>query len=346
MRLNHPYPPILVYGAYGHTGRFIISELIDKGFTPVLSGRDRQQLTEVSAAHDGLEVRAASLDDPMALVRALAGTAAVINAAGPFAITASRMVDAAIHARLPYLDIAAEPDVAAATIERHAALALSSGIVLAPAIGFYGGLGNLLATAAMGDWPQADEITLAYALSSWKPTLGTRATIEAAEQRRGGQRLVFSNHRLELRNDAAPIAEWDFPEPIGRQVVAAEFTTADSVTMSRHLRTRKLHEYMTLAPLRDLAAPDLSPPPAVDARGRSAQTFLIEAVVRRGNLQRRAVVRGQDIYAVTAPLVVEAMRRLLAQPKQWHGVVSAGELGDARGFLKALAPEHLSLEIK
>jgi hypothetical protein len=103
---------------------------------------------------------------------------------------------------------------------------------------------------------------------------------------------------------------------------------------------------MTLAPLRDLAAPDLSPPQAVDARGRSAQTFLIEAVVRRGNLQRRAVVRGQDIYAVTAPLVVEATRRLLAQPKQWHGVVSAGELGDARGFLKALAPEHLSLEIE
>jgi short subunit dehydrogenase-like uncharacterized protein len=346
MPMNQLYPPILIYGAYGHTGRFIISELINKGFTPVLSGRNREKLADVSSAHGGLEVRAASLDDPMALVRALAGTAAVINAAGPFAVTASRMIDAAIRARLPYLDIAAEPDVAAATIERHATLALNSGVVLAPAIGFYGGLGNLLATAAMGDWRQADEITLAYALSSWKPTLGTRATIEAAEQRRGGQRLVFSNHRLELRNDEAPIAEWDFPEPIGRQVVAAEFTTADSVTMSRHLRTRRFHEYMTLAPLRDLAASNLSAPQAVDARGRSDQTFLVEAVVCRGTLQRRAVVRGQDIYAVTAPLVVEAMRRLLAQPKQWHGVVSAGELGDARGFLQALAPDHLTLEIE
>ncbi|MEA3106008.1 MAG: hypothetical protein QOI88_613 [Gammaproteobacteria bacterium] len=218
--------------------------------------------------------------------------------------------------------------------------------MLAPAIGFYGGLGNLLATAAMGDWPQADQITLAYALSSWKPTLGTRATIEAAEQRRGGQRLVFSNHRLELRDDEAPVAEWDFPEPIGRQVVTAEFTTADSVTMSRHLKTRKFQGYMTLAPLRDLADPDLSPPQAIDARGRSAQTFLVEAIACRGTLQRRAVVRGQDIYAVTAPLVVEATRRLLAQPERWHGVVSAGELGDSRGFLKALAPEHLTPEIE
>jgi hypothetical protein len=346
MPLHDASPPILVYGAYGHTGRFIVAELINKGFTPVLSGRDSQRLAAVSSVHGGLDVRAASLDDPTALARALAGTAAVINAAGPFAITASPMVEAAIRARLPYLDIAAEPDVAAATIEHHGTRALSAGVVLAPAIGFYGGLGNLVATAAMGDWPQADEITLAYALSSWKPTLGTRATIEAAEQRRGGHRLVFSNNRLELRNDDAPITEWDFPEPIGRQVVAAEFTTADSVTMSRHLKTRRVHEYMTLAPLRDLADPDLSPPHAVDVRGRSAQTFLIEAVVCRGTLQRRAVVRGQDIYAVTAPLVVEAMRRLLAQPEQWHGVVSAGELGDARGFLNALAPEHLTLEIE
>jgi short subunit dehydrogenase-like uncharacterized protein len=343
---NPPHLPILVYGAYGHTGRFIIAELINRGFTPVLSGKDRQKLAAVSSAHGGLEVRAASLDDPMALMRAVAGTAAVINAAGPFAVTASRMVAAAIRARLPYLDIAAEPDVLAATIERHVTRALSAGAVLAPAIGFYGGLGDLLATAAMSDWPQADEITLAYALSSWKPTLGTRATIAAAEQRRGGQRLVFVNQRLELRNDEAPIAEWDFPEPIGRQVVAAEFTTADSVTIARHLKSRRLNEYMTLAPLRDLADPALSPPQAVDARGRSAQTFLIEAVVRRGALQRRAVVRGQDIYAVTAPLVVEAMRRLLAQPEHWHGVVSAGELGDARGFLEALAPEHLTLEIE
>jgi hypothetical protein len=50
--------------------------------------------------------------------------------------------------------------------------------------------------------------------------------------------------------------------------------------------------------------------------------------------------------ALAPPLLVEAMRRLLAQPEQWHGVVSAGELGDARGFLKALAPEHLTLEIE
>jgi short subunit dehydrogenase-like uncharacterized protein len=334
---------VLVYGAYGHTGRFIVSELIDQGFSPVLSGRDRTRLEALGAAHPTLDVRPASLEDRAALEHAFEGVAAVINAAGPFAFTASRLIDAAIQARVPYLDVAAEPDVVAATIESHGDRALREGIALVPAVAFYGGLGDLLATAAMGDWPDADEITLAYALSSWRPTPGTRVTIEAAEKRRKGQRLVFRNGRLELRADDAPATEWSFPAPVGKQAVIAEFTTADSVTMSRHLKFASLGEYMTSAPLKDLGDRDLSLPQAVDARGRSAQTFLVEAVIRRGSEKRLAVATGQDIYAVTAPLIVEALRRVLAQPAR--GVVTAGQLDDAHSFLQALAPRHLELQI-
>ena len=343
MKQAGAHRPILVYGASGHTGRFIVSELIEQGFTPVLSGRDGEKLAALSSAHGGLKVHVATLDNPETLRKALHGVDAVINAAGPFAETASRVVEVTLSAGVPYLDVAAEPDIVTETMAEYGARAQRADLALAPGIGFYGGLGNLLATAAMGNWPQADEITLAYSLSSWKPTLGTRTTIEVAEKRRGGQRLVFRNQQLELRNDAAPITEWNFPAPIGKQTVIAEFTTADAVTMSRHLRAREIAEYMTLAPLRDLSDPDLSHPPAVDARGRSAQTFLVEAVVRRENQSRRAVAQGQDIYAITAPLVVQALLRLLAQTQPWQGIVTAGELGDARSFLEALAPQHLTL---
>ena len=116
-------------------------------------------------------------------------------------------------------------------MELYGNQARNVGIALAPAIGFYGGLGNLLATALMGDRPLADDITLAYALSSWKPTTGTRLTIKAAEQRRSGRRLVYSSRGLELRSDEACITEWVFPAPFGRQVVTAEFTTADSAVV-------------------------------------------------------------------------------------------------------------------
>ncbi len=211
---------------------------------------------------------------------------------------------------------------------------------------FYGGLADLLATAAMGDWPAADEICITYALSSWKPTLGTRATSEVSKQRRGGRRIVFSKGRMELRTDAAPITEWTFPAPVGNQAVVGEFTMAESVTIPRHLRTAELRSYMALEALKDLSDTDLSPPAASDESGRSSQTFMVEVVARSGDLERRAVAGGRDIYAVTAPLVVEAMERVVAGLVRTSGVLAAGEAFDARDFLISLCPAHLSIAIQ
>ncbi|MEU7900623.1 hypothetical protein AB0B45_48325 [Nonomuraea sp. NPDC049152] len=36
---------VTVFGAYGHTGRFAVAELLERGFVPVLAGRDGRQTT-------------------------------------------------------------------------------------------------------------------------------------------------------------------------------------------------------------------------------------------------------------------------------------------------------------
>jgi hypothetical protein len=107
----------------------------------------------------------------------------------------------------------------------------------------------------------------------------------------------------------------------------------------------KKRSYVTLAAVKDLSDPDLSPPPAIDESGRSSQTFLVEVVARLENAERRAVARGRDIYAITAPLVVEATERVVKGLAKKAGVVAAGEVFDARDFLQSLCPTHLSLEI-
>ncbi len=113
------------------------------------------------------------------------------------------------------------------------------------------------------------------------------------------------------------------------QTVMAEFTTAASATISRHLRTPEIRTYITLAPLKDLDDPDLSPPPAIDESGRSSQIFLLEAVARLGSAERRAVASGRDIYAITTPLVVEAATRVVSGLVGTAGVLTAGEAFDA-----------------
>jgi hypothetical protein len=337
---------VTVFGAYGHTGRFVVSELRQRGWTPILSGRDPDKLNALGDVHPGLDLRLARVDDSASLDRALAGSEAVINCAGPFARTSAPLIEAALRAQIPYLDVGAEIEANQDTFGRYADRAREAGIVIVPAMAFYGGLGDLLATATMGDWTFADEIRIAYALSSWKPTLGTRATSQLSRQRRSGRRLVFSNHQMQFRSDDAPVVNWTFPPPMGTQVVVGEFTTADSVTIPRHLRTQEIRTYMTLSPLKDLDDPDLSPPPAADNTGRSAQTFFVEVVLRAGSEERRAVAKGRDIYAITAPLVVEATQRVVGMRGTRAGAFAAGEIFDARDFLKALCPTHLSIEIQ
>jgi hypothetical protein len=93
---------------------------------------------------------------------------------------------------------------------------------------------------------------------------------------------------------------------------------------------------------RDLHSPDTPAPAAADDRGRSDQTFLVDVRVRSGGEERRASARGRDIYAVSAPLVVEAVRRILSGRTRATGVTTPGELFDAGDFLAALAP-HLTV---
>src|SRR5258708_23207640 len=79
---------VTVFGAYGHTGRFVVRELLKRGFTPILSGRDASKLKEAGKAHPGAEVRVASVGEPPSLDPALFGAAAVCYCAWPLALTA------------------------------------------------------------------------------------------------------------------------------------------------------------------------------------------------------------------------------------------------------------------
>jgi hypothetical protein len=103
---------------------------------------------------------------------------------------------------------------------------------------------------------------------------------------------------------------------------------------------------MNDAPIADIRNPDTPAPAAADETGRSSQTFLMEVIARKGDAERRAVAHGRDIYAVTAPIVVEAAHRTVNGLGRTNGVVAAGQVFDARDFLSSLAPAHLSFEVQ
>jgi hypothetical protein len=329
---------IAAYGAYGHTGRFVVRELVQRGYKPVLAGRDEGRLRAVAENYQGLDVRVASVDDEDALNAAIRGAIAVVNCAGPFVDTAAPLIAAALGSKAHYLDIAAEQRAVASAFENFAESACRTDLVVAPGLAFYGGLGDLLATAAMGDWDSADEITIAIALDNWLPTRGTRLTGE----RNQGRRLSFVDGKL-TEADMPPKRDWIFPEPFGRLEVVG-LPLSETITIPHHLRIRDLHSYINVKALDDIHDPHTPTPSPADDRGRSAQMFVMEARVRKGKSERFGRASGRDIYATTAPIVVQALDLIVQGKVKAKGVISAGEAFDAREFLMALSPHDLVFE--
>lgn len=259
-------------------------------------------------------------------------------------MTGGPVVEAALRAGIPYVDVAAEIEANVAMFADHAEAARRSGVPVVPAMAFYGGLGDLLVTAAMGEWTAADSVDVAYGLSSWRPTAGTREAGQVSHERRAGRRVRFADGALRYHDDKVSQAEWLFPEPLGRRTVVSEFTMADVVTVPSHVKVPEVRTHMSVEAAGDLAGKDTPAPEAVDALGRSDQTFVVDVLVRAGGVERRATARGQDIYAVTAPLAVEAVGRILAGRTRTTGVASAGAMFDAADFLRALTP-YVTVEL-
>jgi len=330
--MNNQHAKVAVYGAAGHTGRFVVAELRRRSIPVVAVGRDLSRLPE------DVPGQQARLDDPAALDRAFVGCAVVINCVGPFLDSAAPIVSAALRAGSSYLDVTAEQASAQATLDSYDRQARDAGVVVIPAAGFYGGLADLLATALVGDGSVGD-ITTAVALDRWWPTEGTRKTGE----RNRVPRVAVEGGQLVPINPSGASIDWAFAPPHGTQAVT-EMPFSEIITISRHLPVRSLHSYLSANALGDVRNADTPAPTAVDALGRSAQQFAMEVVTTDRRGARRAIARGQDIYAVSAPIVVEAAARILTRSFKRSGTMTLGEAFSAIDFLSALALTHLAVE--
>lgn len=323
---------VAVYGAAGHTGRFVVAELQRRGFGVIRVGRDAARLKACSAGDDAAVWRVATIDDPEQLDAAFRGAQAVINCAGPFMDSALPIVDAALRASIPYLDVTAEQPAVRTLIEERDARARAAGVTLIPAAAFYGGLADLLVVAGADAGRPIERVDIATGLDSWEPTRGTRVTGE----RNRATRVIQRAGRHTPLPQPAQEGMWSFPSPLGvSEVVMLPFT--EVLTVSRHLRVDTIESWLVTSALRELRDPNTPPPKAQDEHGRSAQQFVMDVVIAQDGTTRRVTASGQDIYAVSAPIVVEAVERLLnGNTTATGGVASLGEIFDAADFLAAL----------
>lgn len=328
---------IAIYGAYGHTGKFIVAELNKLGYKLILSGRDHEKLILLQKEYPDSKIKAADIQDSKTLDDAFSGAKIIINCAGPFLDTAEPIIKSALRLGAHYIDLSAEQKAVLDVFEQFSEQAKNDKILIIPATAFYGGLGDLLATAITQDWDEIDEINIYIGLDSWHPTKGTRLTGD----RNHYTRLTFKDKQLQELQPSSPI-KWNFKNPIGIQDAVA-LPLSEIITISRHLNVNSINTFLSQNSLDNIRSADTPEPVATDDKNRSSQRFCVEVVAIKENIKRTIIAQGQDIYAVTSPLVIESVNRILSGKVKKTGVTTIGEVFDAADFLQTL--DHDDIQI-
>jgi len=125
---------LLLYGAYGYTGRLTAELAAAKKLDVVLGGRNKVALAGL-ADRLGLPKRVVDLNDPRQLSEALKDIACVAHMAGPFAITSAPMLGACLATQTNYIDITGEIEVFEAMWSRKEEIR-QAGITAVPGAGF------------------------------------------------------------------------------------------------------------------------------------------------------------------------------------------------------------------
>jgi len=329
---------IAVYGASGYTGRQVAAEIERRGGTPVLMGRDAGKLGRVAAELSNATVRPSPLDgDDAARRAAVDGCAALINCAGPFHATARPLADAAIEVGAHYLDVTAEQEAVWSLFEHCDQPAREAGVAVVPAMAFYGGLPDLLASATAAGLASVEDVAVAYDIRGWLLTEGSRNTVAVMRD----HRVTWRDGRRELLTGDPTLGEFDYPEPIGRAGVVEDYPVPEALTIPRHVATPRVRVMMSLSTLQDVLSPEAPAPDAVDDGDRAGSQFTIVVSVTGEGETRRAVATGSDIYGISAPIVVAAAFELIAGSSS--GALAPAHAVEAEAFLAGLGDSGLSI---
>jgi short subunit dehydrogenase-like uncharacterized protein len=349
--------PIAVYGATGYTGRLVAAELANAGANLVISGRNRRKLDALAAEIDGeVTVKEATLEDAISLRALLADCSVVADCAGPFVHYGEPVLSAAVETGTHYLDTTGEQTYMKTVFERYGPGAAEAGVAVIPAMGFDYVPGDLIASLTADGMGELDEISVNYSWQGFTPSQGTaRSALEILS----GGGIEWRNGRW-MNGRQGSAGQYEFPPPVGPQRMI-HYPSGEQITVPRHIRTREVRTTMNISafgperlaplsaalvrptglvlrtPLKRLANAVISrlpegPTPAQRERMR----WMIACEARRGEVVRRGVISGKDVYGLTAAAIRQGALIAARRGFDARGALAPSQAFDPKEFLSGL----------
>lgn len=349
--------PIALYGATGYTGKLVAAELTAAKADFVISGRSEKKLAALAEQLGGkVSFQVATLDDPISLRTLMSDCAAVINCAGPFTLYGEPVLEAAVDTETHYLDTTGEQSYIRLALSQYGPDAHRAGVSVIPAMGFDYVPGDMIASLTAEGLGELDELSINYA---WKFQMSRGTALSTLE--------IMSDPGVEWRNMSWKPAStrmgrgsFDFPPPFGRRRMI-RFPTGEQITVPRHVPTKNLSTSLTAATIapgplaravpvigraagmalrtparRALGAAISRMPegPSSEQRAKAHFTIVCDAV--RGGEQRRGVIRGSDVYGLTAALITRGAMIAADKDFEGRGGLAPSQAFEPREFLSGL----------
>jgi short subunit dehydrogenase-like uncharacterized protein len=359
--------PIAVYGATGYTGRLVVDELVRADADFIVSGRSAEKL-EALRAHFGIEapVKTAQVSDPASLRELLAEASVVIDCAGPFVKYGEPVLAAAVETGTHYLDTTGEQPYMKMAYERYGPGAARAGVAVIPAMGFDYVPGDMIASLTADGMGELDELSMAYCWRDFTPSQGTaRTTLEII----GGHDLEWTNMEWVEASGGVSRGTYEFPEPFGRQHMF-RYPSGEQVTVPRHVATRNVRASMNagafsserLAPVfsaavrpaglamrtplkRLLNAVISRLPEGQTPEQRERMRWAIVCEAKRGEVERKGVITGRDVYGLTAAAIVQGALLAAGRGFEGRGGLAPAQAFEPKAFLEGLERFDVSWKI-
>ncbi|HEX2240464.1 MAG TPA: saccharopine dehydrogenase NADP-binding domain-containing protein [Actinomycetota bacterium] len=331
-------PDVLLFGATGYTGKLTAHALAKRNADFVVAGRDPKKLEALAAETKAADLRVAAVGDVPALVRALEDVKVMITCVGPFSELGTTALEAALAAKVHYIDSAGEAQWIARLIRESDADARAAGIAIAPAMGFDEVPADVAATLATEGMKEA-ELVLTYAF----PSHGSNGTIRTILTNISGREGQWIQNGEPRPAKAAEEQRWaPMPPPLGPKHSVA-FGFAESYLAPLHIDLASLKTFLTADRISSLAIRWGSPALRIalslpgskhaiekmfptgggpDAATRAKSRFTVLAEARAGQQWRNVAVVGTDPYGLTGETLAAAAIRMAEPGYSTSGVVA------------------------
>jgi short subunit dehydrogenase-like uncharacterized protein len=353
-------PEILLFGATGYTGKLTAHALARRGADFAIAGRNSAKLEALSSSTGGPEVRVASVGDVDALVEALSDVKVLITCVGPFGELGGTAVEAALRAKVHYIDSTGEGPFIGGLIENKSEQARSAGISMTSAMGFDEVPADVAATKATEGIEQAD-LTLTYALPT-HASAGTLRSLLGIITSPG----VWLEDGKQVEVTMGSRQRWaPMPSPLGPRASLA-FPLAEGRIAPLHLDLSAMRTFVTVGSLEKIgmkaAAPflplfgsekvknvleklvaRLPEGPSDEQRRKSYWTILAEA--RSGSTWRNVAISGTDVYGLTAEFLSAGAMKIAQDGPQEVGVLAPVQAVGLETFEKVFAEHGVDVEV-